>query len=325
MRNNGLLEELQQEYEQRRLSNYAIFLQRQTDACQKCQGLQELLENRHNLVMNGIRSGILHTAPYTPSIDTANAMVLLNEQIRQKLKEGGLPEDYLKPVYTCPVCKDEGFVYDPQRRMCECYTKALSSKLLLQNVNPNHTFEAFDSSVFSHTIIEGMNVSQQGLMLRNKAFCEGYADNYPQNQPKNLLLMGSSGLGKTFLMECIAHRIAERGYLPIYTSAYRLQEALRQAFFENNRELLNDYLEAELLMIDDLGTEPLMNNVTIEQLFNLLNERMLHGLHTVISTNFNANTIMNKYSERISSRLLDTLEFRQIKFYGNDIRDKKGG
>ena len=89
-------------------------------------------------------------------------------------------------------------------------------------------------------------------------------------------------------------------------------------------------MNAEVLMIDDLGSEPLMQNVTVEQLFNLLNERQNKGLSTVISTNLEMSKFRERYTERIASRLRDsrsrfTAERRTLtRRRRNDILRKDG-
>ena len=139
-----------------------------------------------------------------------------------------------------------------------------------------------------------------------------------------MLIAGKSGLGKTFLLKCIAQRVAQRGYTPTYVSAYRLFETTRQAYMENNSALMNPYMDVQLLLIDDLGSEPLMNNVTVTQLFNLLNERQMAGRHTVISTNLNMKELQERYTERIASRLLDETGCARLTFTGSDIRRNAG-
>ena len=122
------------------------------------------------------------------------------------------------------------------------------------------------------------------------------------------------------MLQCIARRVSQRGWLPVYTSAYRLFETARKAYMEGNPELMNGFMHAELLLIDDLGTEPLMNNVTVTQLFNLLNERQMAGRHTVISTNLNMAELQDRYTERITSRFLDAAACRRMMVLGMDIR-----
>ena len=186
------------------------------------------------------------------------------------------------------------------------------------------TFENFREEIFSD-VPDRTGVSQRQFARRARNVCEAYADHFPDASPKNLLLVGKSGLGKTFLLHCIAHRLADRGILPTYISAYHFLELARKGYLENSPAPLSSLLNAPLLLIDDLGTEPLMQNITITQLFNLLNERQVSGLHTVISTNLDTSELKARYTERITSRLSDPTNWQKVSLTGEDIRSKLKG
>ena len=68
-----------------------------------------------------------------------------------------------------------------------------------------------------------------------------------------------------------------------------------------------------------------MQNITITQLFNLLNERQVSGLHTVISTNLYTSELKARYTERITSRLSDPTNWQKVSLTGEDIRSKLNG
>ena len=322
MTSEQILLQLHQEYARRREDNMALFESRQDEACQRCPGLRELLNARHASVMAGVRATLLTARKDASRASTlASQMAEMNRLITNKLTEGGLPADYLQPVYTCARCKDEGYVYDPSRRMCDCLKKAFNRRLLEESglAGNANTFESFDETLFSDEPDErGLSQRKAAIAIRNA--CLAYADAFPNTPTRDLLLMGKSGLGKTFLLQCIAHRTAERGFLPVYISAYRLFELARKAYIENDSDILSSMMEAPLLLIDDLGTEPLMNNVTVTQLFNLLNERQMAGRHTVISTNLSMTEMQERYTERITSRFLDATGCRRLLFIGGDIR-----
>ncbi len=313
---------LQQEYARRREDNLHLFEDRQQEACARCPGLQDLIVARHAAVMQGVRATLL--AP-NKTKDAAsglsNRMALLNEQIVALLEKGGYPADYLQPIYTCAACRDEGYIYDPSRRMCDCMKTEYNRRLLAESgiAGDSCTFEKFDETLFSDEPDEkGRSQRKSALIIRD--VCMAYADSFPKTATRDLLLMGKSGLGKTFMLQAIAHRVAQRGHLPTYTSAYRLFETARKAYMENDSDIMAQFMNAELLLIDDLGTEPLMNNVTVTQLFNLLNERQMAGRHTVISTNLAMSELQERYTERISSRFLDATGCRRLVFIGADIR-----
>ncbi|MBR6569949.1 MAG: ATP-binding protein [Clostridia bacterium] len=322
MTSEQIILQLQQEYARRREDNLHLFEERQDEACNRCPGLRELIAARHASVMQGVKATLLARQKAPGAMETLpNRMAEMNSRIAQTLENGGFPADYLQPVYTCAVCRDEGYLYDPSRRMCDCMKKEYHRRLLAESgvAGENCTFEKFDENLFSDEPDEkGRSQRKSAVIIRD--VCQTYADSFPNTPTRDLLLMGKSGLGKTFMLQAIAHRVAQRGHLPTYVSAYRLFENARKAYMENDSDILAPFMNAELLLIDDLGTEPLMNNVTVTQLFNLLNERQMAGRHTVISTNLAMSELQERYTERISSRFLDATGCRRLVFIGADIR-----
>ncbi len=325
MTREQIILELQQEYAARREENMRIYEQRRREACEKCPGLEQVLDARHAAVLQGVRTSLMNRFKKPgENAELPNAMALMNQRIAGLLAAGGLAADALEPVYTCAACKDEGYVYDPSRHMCACMRQELNRRMLgeLGLLAAGNTFENFDESLFSDEVPDGDKLSQRQRAVLARNTCMAYADAYPETATPNLLLSGKSGLGKTYLLHAIAHRLVERDVMPVYTSAYHLLEVARRAYFENDSEKLSEMINAPILIIDDLGTEPMLQNVTIEQLFNLLNERQLKRRHTVISTNLTMAEFKQRYTERIASRLLDETSWRRLVLTGDDVRKK---
>ena len=184
----------------------------------------------------------------------------------------------------------------------------------------SQTFEKYDEKVFPTTPVAPGQASQRAYTRVLREQCEIYADSLPEGGVRNLLLYGGSGLGKTFLLRAIAYRAAERGVACQALTANQLLNLIRRQYFA--REEMEDAgLETvPLLLIDDLGTEPLWENITIEQLFSLIDQRLRSGLHTVISTNLSLTELKGRYTERITSRLLDKRQCKALAFLGKDIR-----
>lgn len=324
MTREQILLDLQQEYRHRQEANLRKYEARVDEVSAKLPRLGQLMAKRHALVMGTIRQGLLNPGrDQNAQQNLPSLMADMNRQIKEQLISGGYPEDYLQPIYTCPVCKDEGYVFDPSRRMCDCLNRELNRRLLEEAglAGDTQTFENYDPEVFSDKDEVGGTTQRQMAEFIRKT-CQNFADSFPATQWQNLLLMGQSGLGKTYMLRCIAHRTAERGFQPMYTSAYHLLELARKGYMENSSAPLAPLMEAPLLLIDDLGTEPLMQNITVTQLFNLLNERQLRGLHTVISTNLSMSELKERYTERISSRLMDASCWRRLSFIGGDVRTR---
>lgn len=325
MTRERVMQQLQQEYADRRDANMRAYELRVEEACERCPGLRELIDARRNALMSGMRNA-LYPVKKNEQANAAlpQTIARYNERIAQTLAAAGLTADALKPVYTCELCKDEGYVYAPSRKMCSCFEEELNRRMLDElGLKPSQTFEKFDDSFFSDEPVMG-KLSQRMMIRRIRDICEHYADEYPETEVYDLLFTGKSGLGKTFLMQSIARRVSERGYGVIYLSAYHLLDTMRKAYFENNTDRLRPLMDAPLLLVDDLGTEPLMENITVTQLFNLLNERQNAERHTVLSTNLTISELKARYTERIASRLMDERQCRILKFIGEDIRTGMG-
>ena len=176
-------------------------------------------------------------------------------------------------------------------------------------------FERFDLTRFPEA--DG----QRSQMAAARRICEDYANQFPEGSFRNLLLTGAGGLGKTFLLNCIYARVCDRGLSAVRVTAFKLFEAMRRQHMGDGAE--SDFaslVEAPLLLIDDLGTEPMMRNITVEYLFMLLNERAANKRHTVIATNLTPVQLQERYGERVSSRLLDRSVCGAVQLRGRDLR-----
>ena len=315
-----LLNELENEYAQLRADNERTEEMRKEKIRMEQPHIYELTKERENIVFGTLRNIVNGKAAKTD--DLPERMEKLNEQIRVLLTENGYPADYLAPVYHCPLCKDTGRIGETIKEPCECLKKAYQEKLRKKiglNGMRAETFETFDTSVFPDEKIPGLDFTQREMMQLYRTVCEKWANEYPEAEYRDLLLTGSTGLGKTFLLRAMAERLIERDINVLIISAYKMLEILRKSYFEND-DSANELLDAQVLMIDDLGSEPLMQNVTVEQLFNLLNERQNRGLSTVISTNLEMAKFRERYTERIASRLRDSRSCKVISLLGKDIR-----
>lgn len=328
-----ILRQLQSDYEQRRMNNMQEERRRLDAAIRKCPEINMWLDERQNLIFSGMR-GILGGTAVAEDIPAR--MQVINDRIALLLKENGFPEDWLDPVYQCRECRDTGYVGEPVREMCQCMRRAFYRRLYREvglNEQSEQSFQTFDLSVFPEKEIvleerdeagtvtkEAQGYTQRENMQVIRSICEEYAEQYPDARTKDMLLMGQSGLGKTFLMHAMARRLLERGLNVVMISAYRFLEMARKAYFSAQSSVLDDLMNADVLLIDDLGSEPLMENITIVQFFNLINERQSSGRGTVLSTNLTEKELRERYTERIASRLLDASQCELLIFRGDDVR-----
>lgn len=246
----------------------------------------------------------------------------MQAELRARLVHAGFPEDYLQPVYQCHNCHDTGYVGELLRERCACLNQRLMARAVGgAGLDARETFETYDDSVYSDTPLKKHPGDTQRIyMARIRDRCVAYAELFPENPLPNLFFFGASGLGKTFLMNCIGNRVAARGYAPLKVTSYQLTERMRAAAIAHDGDTFRALIEAELLLIDDLGSEAILENVSIVQLFTLLNERELAGLPTIISTNLSLNEFKARYTERICSRLFDRRATLICEFAGKDVR-----
>ena len=87
-----------------------------------------------------------------------------------------------------------------------------------------------------------------------------------------------------------------------YITAFELNEQARLYHIGKSYDF-SSCLNVDVLFIDDLGTEPILKNVTREYLYNLINIRQTNKLPTFVSSNLSLNDILARYDERIFSRL----------------------
>ena len=134
--------------------------------------------------------------------------------------------------------------------------------------------------------------------------------------------------GKTFMSNCIAGELLKKGKTVLYQTAPVLLESVINYKMSKQKDTSNNIyksvLEADLLIIDDLGTESL-NSMKLSELFTILNTRILNLNNkitkTIISTNLNINDIFKNYEERIGSRIVGYYDIYY--FFGEDLRFKK--
>ncbi|VHT35453.1 DNA replication protein DnaC [Clostridioides difficile] len=160
-------------------------------------------------------------------------------------------------------------------------------------------------------------------MLNNLSICENFVHDFKKDNSENLLFYGSTGLGKTYMCNCIAKELLDKGNVVIYQTSFRILDILEDYKFrrDTNNQISEDnyknLFDCDLLIIDDLGTE-LNNSFTSGEIFNIVNTRLVAGKKIIISTNLTPSQIGNTYTQRTLSRILD--KFRILEFTGDDLR-----
>lgn len=234
----------------------------------------------------------------------------------------GLPGDYLTDKPLCPKCGDTG--YDGSAT-CSCvrerYARLLKEQLSTVLPIQDQNFSCFNMNYYSTRPDARLGLSPRENMEYNLDECKAYAANFGKDSP-NLLLYGSTGLGKTFLSTCIAEAVSARGFSVAYDTAINIVAAYETIKFGNGdgeaaAERAARYERADLLIIDDMGTE-MGTAFTVSALYNLINNRLMAKRPMIVNTNLMPEALSEKYSPAVASRLLG--EFMALRFFGDDIR-----
>ncbi|MBR6735512.1 MAG: ATP-binding protein [Oscillospiraceae bacterium] len=239
------------------------------------------------------------------------------KKLSSLLTANGFCENALDDVHVCPICKDSGV--SPDGMVCKC-VKELERSLMFERLAKSSNFSGKDFDSFSLGVFDA---SSRPVMEKVYNFCIDYAESFSPSSP-SLLMIGSPGLGKTHLSLAVGFKVLEKGVNVVYEPFHSLFSKIENARFgrsdEDLAEVMKEPLECELLILDDLGSE-MPSSVSAAALYEIINTRLLKGLPTIISTNLTDREMIDRYKERVYSRLFGA--YKKLPFIGEDYRLKK--
>lgn len=231
-------------------------------------------------------------------------------QLSDAIASLGLKEVFAPPPH-CKKCGDSGYV---NGKICDCVLSMATAKDMI--AFKLHDFDDIDYGLFTPDAARQFRKTAENYRI---IFC----DKFPDTKKRIFTLMGKSGTGKTFLASCAASAVLKKGCSVVFVTAFRfVSDACRyHTTFDDTRDgFLRPYLDCDLMIIDDLGTEAVYKNITLEYLYLVINERQLEGKHSIFTTNLHVDALRARYGERISSRLMDKKTCYATEFDGGDIR-----
>ncbi len=321
---NDQYDKIMREYDARRMEESYRLHRRTEDIYSAIPAIREL---DNSIAAESVKAGKL--AILGDNSELSQLRTRLDEftaEKRRLLTEAGYPEDYLDTHFTCPLCRDTGYI---GQEYCSCFRTAVSELIYdestLSDILQDENFSTFSYDVYSDRpedfdrdlgCTPRENMTQ--VVQKMKKFVSTFDSSYV-----NILIYGETGLGKTFLTNCIAKELLDTAHTVRYFTSYTLFAMLEDHKFRYNEYEKNysgqfeTIFECDLLIIDDLGSEN-ANSFTVSNIYSIINERHLRKKATVISTNLTPGALEQIYGQRIYSRITSNYEF--IKLIGQDIR-----
>ena len=254
--------------------------------------------------------------------DKVQAMLAKGDEIRARrdelLRGAGIDPAGLEPVYQCPACRDTGRV---NGNTCECLIR-MARRLRREEIAASTAlsvsrFDALDRTLYPDVFDPALGDTQRHYMTELLDQLEEYANTFDERSV-SLVLRGNAGLGKTHAALAIAGMVLEKGYDVVYISAQELFGRLEKTRFDEDNSLMEGVLEADLLILDDLGTE-YVSPYMLSCFYTILNTRIGNRRPTIYTTNIVDGTAFEaRYTEKIASRLGGECE--DFLFVGEDIR-----
>ena len=235
----------------------------------------------------------------------------LASEIDKKLKS--LKIGSIEPIYSCKKCSDSGFV---DGKYCSCLIKEVNNILIKES--GFEKLEDFKDVKFD--IFEDKEY-MQSLYQKMQKWCHS-------NFEKNIIFIsGNTGVGKSHLTRCMANELINENYVVFFTTSFAMHQDFVKSHMTRDLELKNSlldrYLNADILFIDDLGTELRNPLITINYLYHVINERKINKRPTIITSNLDLYDLQDYYDERISSRIIDKQSSICLSIQGEDLRLKK--
>ncbi len=328
MNNNKFVNQILREYEKRRDEAFKQQKTRQAKVYRKIPRIKEIDNIISKTGLKITKSIINNPSSYNDSLNRIrNEIEELKREKAILLTDNNIPVDFLDIKYECPKCNDTGFTQNGKK--CSCFKQKLINKYYkmsnIENLLARENFQTFNSSIFLNEPYNGNPKTPRENIMDIFNVCEDFCNNFGKDNVDNLLFYGTTGLGKTFMCNCIAKALLDIGKIVIYQTAFKILQIIKDYEFNQNynSKSSGEYdllFDADLLIIDDLGTE-ITSSFSNAQIFNIVNSRLIKQKKTIISTNLSPKEIADTYSDRIFSRIFS--EFTPLKFYGPDLRWEK--
>lgn len=327
--NTTILKSLLTEYDKKRRIAQEIANRNKQELYKQFPKLEEIEQKINSLALSTMKE-IVQNGNKESIVELNKKIDILKKEKENILNSIGPKAKIIYPKYECLKCSDTGYItIDSKTQMCNCLKqKIYNLEYNKSNINAleKQNFDNFNLQFYSKEInVEKYqsDVSPRENIELILKICHHFIDCFDNVEEKNLLFTGKTGLGKTFLSSSIANELLKKGKTVLYqTASVMLDTIIDYRFNKGNvsKDIYDNLLNVDLLIIDDLGTEG-TNQMKLVELFNIINSRLLNNkkiTKTIISTNLSLQSLFENYDERIVSRLVGN--YNICYFFGEDIR-----
>lgn len=305
------MNEIISSYDLIRIRNYETLQNRMDEVFAVSDEIQKLFDEIYEVQIMRMQNAVLG-ADKKDKKSTDSKFVLLNRKKSEMLEKLGFEADYLDQIYTCKVCRDTGYSDEDKTVICSCVSEKFYSEKLKGFADVDF-IEKFNFDIFS-------NQTQKKKMEKIIIVLNKYLQNYPYNKNKIVVFTGATGVGKTHLLRSLAKSLLKKHVDTLYTTAYQMFNDFHAHRLGEGVDILK-YEDCEILIVDDLGTETLTKNVTVEYFYRLIEIRKSKA--TFFATNLTPtdDNFIDKYTDRIVSRLTDKNNVLWFVISGVDLRN----
>ena len=236
------------------------------------------------------------------SVSNIKKLEILDEEI--------ITNEHSKILGRCENCK-EVIRYKTNKyefmRDCKCIRKYRVEAKLDKFKSLSITDRNFKSDIFMNAKID-KNGAEAELYRKIKNYVKGFDEVLKLND--GLLFKGNCGTGKTFLANCICNFLIDKGYAVLSFKLADYLRVLREDFEKKTGlegKLLEAIKEADMLFIDDLGSEKLSEDWGKEKLCTLIDTRYSARKPILITTNLTATEMVDFLRYKNTDKILDRI------------------